>query len=123
MHPELIAPAYDEMADNLPLLARYTDNARLVDREPVDGTGERAVAGSTDMGNVSQVVPSIHPMIQVAPAGVSIHTAEFATHARSPLGDQAVIDGAKMLALTALDLWTDAETRTVVAAAHAARAR
>ena len=46
------------------------------------------------MGNVSYLVPSIHPMIQVAPGRVSIHTPEFATPApfgRS--GDRAVIDG------------------------------
>ncbi len=36
--------------------------------------------GSTDMGNVSQEVPSIHPMIAVAPPGVCIHTPEFAEH-------------------------------------------
>ena len=47
------------------------------------------VRGSTDMGNVSQVVPSIHPMLAVAPAGVSIHTPEFADHARSAAGERS----------------------------------
>ena len=61
-------------------------------------------AGSTDMGNVSHRVPSIHPMLAVAPAGVIIHNAEFATWAASPEGDKGVIDGAKALAQTALDL-------------------
>jgi len=63
------------------------------------------VVGSTDMGNVSYLVPSIHPMVQVAPAGVSIHTPEFAGHARSEAGDRAVLDGAKALAMTMVDLW------------------
>jgi hypothetical protein len=63
------------------------------------------VVGSTDMGNVSYVVPSIHPMIQAAPSGVPIHTPEFARHARSEVGDRAVVDGAVALAWTVADLW------------------
>ncbi len=57
------------------------------------------------MGNVSYLVPSIHPMIAAAPSGLPIHTPDFATHARSPLGDQAVVDGAVALAWTVADLW------------------
>ena len=63
------------------------------------------VVGSTDMGNVSYLAPSIHPMIQVAPHGVPIHTAKFAEYARGESGDRAVLDGAKMLALTAIDVF------------------
>ncbi|MDP8987151.1 MAG: amidohydrolase, partial [Actinomycetota bacterium] len=63
------------------------------------------VVGSTDMGNVSYLVPSIHPMIKVSPSGVSIHSADFARHARSAAGDRAVVDGAKALAMTIVDLW------------------
>lgn len=59
------------------------------------------------MGNVSHRVPSIHPMFAVAPAGVIIHNAEFATWAASPQGDKGVIDGAKTMAMTALDLMMD----------------
>ena len=40
--------------------------------------GDVAVVGSTDMGNVSYLVPSIHPMIAAAPSGLPIHTPEFA---------------------------------------------
>jgi len=64
-------------------------------------------AGSTDMGNVSHRVPSIHPCLGVAPLNVIIHNAEFARHAVSEKGDQAVIDGAKSMAMTALDLLGD----------------
>ncbi len=63
------------------------------------------MVGSTDMGNVSYEVPSIHPMIKVSPAHISIHTPEFAGYARGPEGDQAVLDGAKALAMTIADLW------------------
>jgi hypothetical protein len=60
------------------------------------------------MGNVSKRLPSIHPMIAVAPRGVPIHTAEFAEHARGPAGDRAAVDGAVLLAATAIDRWTAA---------------
>jgi hypothetical protein len=57
------------------------------------------------MGNVSYVVPSIHPMIKVAPAHLSIHTPEFAECTASADGDNAVLDGAKTMAMTVADLW------------------
>ena len=63
--------------------------------------------GSTDMGDVSHQVPSIHPMIAAAPDGVAIHTEAFAEHARSARGDGAVVDGAVALAQTVADLWAD----------------
>lgn len=68
-------------------------------------------AGSTDMGNVSHRVPSIHPMISCAPPNVVIHNPEFARWAGSETGDKACIDGAKALAMTALDFMTDADLR------------
>jgi hypothetical protein len=59
-------------------------------------------------------------MVQAAPVGVAIHTTEFAVHARAPIGDRAVIDGAKSMALTLLDLWLDAALRDQVAATRPA---
>jgi metal-dependent amidase/aminoacylase/carboxypeptidase family protein len=115
MAHEWIDPAYDDMVDNLPLLDRYTANAGLVGRLPINVAPGEGVTGSTDMGNVSHVVPSIHPMIQAAPSGVAIHTAAFAEHARAAIGDRAVIDGAKVMALTVLDLWADEVIRAAVA--------
>jgi amidohydrolase len=121
MTAQWLEPPYDDMVDNRPLLDRYVANAGHVGRSPVDPAPGEGVVGSTDMGNVSHVVPAIHPMIQAAPAGVAIHTAAFAEHARAPIGDRAAIDGAKVLALTVLDLWTDASLRDAVAAAGPAR--
>ena len=74
---------------------------------PLDGRVGFA-AGSTDMGNVSHRVPSIHPMIACSPPEVTIHHPDFAHWAASERGDKACIDGAKALAMTALDLMTDA---------------
>jgi hypothetical protein len=68
------------------------------------------------MGNVSHLVPSIHPMIASAPVGISIHTKQFAQFARSPMADQAVLDGAKAMAMTAIDFWTSSERQEAVVA-------
>ena len=74
------------------------------------------------MGNVSHHVPAIHPNLAAAPADCVIHSPEFARWAGSETGDQAAIDGAKALAMTAIDFFTDAHLRAEVAAAFAAMA-
>lgn len=95
---------YLDLKTNWPLASVFERNAAGLGREffPVKDIPP-GFAGSTDMGNVSHRVPSIHPMLAVAPAGVIIHNAEFARWAASDKGDAAVIDGAKALALTALE--------------------
>ncbi len=110
-------PPYDAIRGNSALSALYMSNASRVGRHPIDPQQQARVSGSTDMGNVSQVVPSIHPMIKVSPEDVPIHTPEFAQHTSSSSGDAAVLDGAKMLAATALDLWLDEENLEAVKAA------
>jgi metal-dependent amidase/aminoacylase/carboxypeptidase family protein len=103
------------MIDNSAMVASYVGNAARVGRTVVDPRAVgKAVVGSTDMGNVSYLVPSIHPMIQVAEAGVPIHTLEFAAFAGSESGDRAVIDGAKAMAMTVIDLWCSAALRDQV---------
>lgn len=107
-------PVYADLRSNGPLLDLYVDNARRLGRdvdEPGDMTG---VIGSTDMGNVSYQVPSIHPMIAVAPPNVSIHTADFAEHAVAAGGDRAVLDGARAMAMTIADLWMRPEALAAV---------
>lgn len=60
--------------------------------------------GSTDMGNVSQVVPSIHPFIKMAETDSGLHTKEFLEAAKSKYTEEKVIEGAKLLAFTGLEL-------------------
>jgi len=60
--------------------------------------------GSTDMGNVSQVVPSIHPMVAIASPGVLVHTPEFASAAASEAGHKGLLDAAKAMAMTVVDI-------------------
>jgi metal-dependent amidase/aminoacylase/carboxypeptidase family protein len=109
------------MLDCGPVVAAYTANAARTGRTLLDpSSAPYPVVGSTDMGNISYVVPSIHPMIAVAPAHVSIHTPEFASHARGEAGDRAVVDGAKALAMTIVDLWSDPGLLDAARRAHAA---
>ncbi|KQL41305.1 amidohydrolase [Bacillus sp. FJAT-25509] len=63
--------------------------------------------GSTDAGNVSHVVPTSHAYIKIGPDDLIAHTNEFREAARSPLGDHALVTGAKALALTGYRLITD----------------
>jgi metal-dependent amidase/aminoacylase/carboxypeptidase family protein len=110
-------PAYFDMVDNGAMGELYSTNSARLGRTLVDPrvTGT-PVVGSTDMGNVSYRVPSIHPMIKVAPPHVSIHTPEFTAFARSEDGDQAVLDGAKAMAMTVADLWLQPDVLRAVRA-------
>jgi metal-dependent amidase/aminoacylase/carboxypeptidase family protein len=91
------------------MVESYVANAARLGRTVQDPRAiGHPVVGSTDMGNVSYLVPSIHPMIKVAEHGTPIHTVDFAAWARSDAGDLAVLDGAKAMAMTVIDLWTDA---------------
>ena len=103
---------YQAIRFNEPLATAFQSNAERLGREfvPLDSIPSR-FAGSTDMGNVSQRIPSIHPMIASAPPHCTIHNAEFAVHAAAPIGDAAALDGAKALAMTAIDFLCDSELR------------
>jgi metal-dependent amidase/aminoacylase/carboxypeptidase family protein len=72
--------------------------------------GERVTA-STDMGNVSLAVPSIHPMIGIDSLPAVNHQPEFAAHCVKPAADQALVDGAMALAWTAVDAAQDKALR------------
>ncbi|MEO7397891.1 MAG: amidohydrolase [Ilumatobacteraceae bacterium] len=106
---------YADMIDNAPMVQSYVANAATIGRVVADPRDTGAsVVGSTDMGNISYLVPSIHPMIQAAPSGVPIHTVDFATWAASHDGDRAVLDGAKAMAMTIVDLWCRPELMDAV---------
>jgi hypothetical protein len=60
--------------------------------------------GSTDMGNVSQVVPSIHPVLRIEAGGAVNHQPEFAAATITPSGDRAIRDGALGMAWTIIDM-------------------
>lgn len=98
---------YADMRSNRTLAAAYRRNGERLGRTFVDPSLIPAsIAGSTDMGDVSYALPSIHPVIGMVPLGVVGHTEEFARWAGSEAGDRCVIDGAKALAMTGVDVWT-----------------
>jgi hypothetical protein len=114
--------------DRVPPCLPIRGNAALAGRfaehyarrgHPVRSSG--ALLGSTDLGNISLRVPSIHPAVAIAPAGVALHTEEFAGYAVSAAADTAVLDGAIGLALTAVEFLTDARLRTAAAGEFTAR--
>lgn len=98
-------PAYADLKRNVPLEDLYVANSEALGRRVGEPGVDGSVVGSTDMGNVSHVVPSIHPMVAIAPPGVGIHTEPFAGHAASGAGDEGAVLGAKAMAMTMVDLW------------------
>ena len=108
---------FADLVDNLPLLESYIRNAeqfgRQMTSEFLPGTG----GGSIDMGNISYLVPSIHPMMQVAPSGVSLHSAAFADYTKGEEATRAIVDGAKIMAMTAIDMWLSKALQDEVKAA------
>ncbi len=77
-------------------------------------------AGSTDVGNVSQVIPTLHPHIKITEVPTPAHSNEFKEAARSEQGLQSISLGAKLLALTALDLLLDHELLDKIKSQHKA---
>ena len=69
------------------------------------------------MGNVSQIVPTIHPYLAVATPGTALHTAGFASQSTGPAADAALRIAVHALAATVLDLIVEP---TLVRQAHAA---
>lgn len=122
MTHEWIDNTYADMIDNGPMVQAYAANAARLGRTVVDpALSGRRVVGSTDMGNISYLVPSIHPMIKVAPDGVPIHSVDFAKWAAADEGDRAVVDGAKAMAMTVVDLWCSPGVLAQAQAAFATR--
>src|SRR5262245_30203928 len=112
---------YRAIPANEPPATAFQRNAESLGREffPVEKLPP-GIQGSTDLGNVSYRLPAIHPMLAAAPLHVTIHNPEFAKWAASELGDAAALDGAKALAMTALDFFCDGELRRRVREAFAA---
>lgn len=98
-----VAPAYDPVLPNPVLASLAAATFGALGRPLSPGTGWSGPAGSTDMGNVSRRLPALHPYICAAPE-TALHTREFERAAASASGDEAVLDGAALLAtlLTAL---------------------
>jgi amidohydrolase len=116
------APAYAELKPDQWLVDICREEMRRLGREPVPPAVEAALPmGSTDMGNVTQVLPGIHPVIGVDAGGATVHQRAFAAAAAGPSADRAVVDGAIMLARTIVQLAENADERDRVMAARQRR--
>ena len=93
---------YEPMKSSRVLLDLFAANMTTVGLAEGDPIPDRK--GSSDVGNVSQVVPTIQPMIGIAPEGMAIHTREFAEAAIQPLARRGMVAAAKTMALTTYDL-------------------
>jgi amidohydrolase len=111
-------PDYLDLRNDTWLMERYSGHLSAFGRTAIPLPGGLSAA-STDMGNVSHAVPSIHPMIGLRGVTAMPHTREFAAEAAGPAGDEALLHAAKLLARTATDLAATPERR----AAYLARGR
>ena len=109
---------YAEMHHDHELSALYRRNAEALGRSFLDRLSDRG-AGSTDMGNVSLALPSIHPTIGIDSLPAVNHQPEFTASCATPAADQAVVDGAVAMAWTAIDAATDQPLRDRLLGAQA----
>ncbi len=95
--------SYAPMLNNLTLARLFAANMGLLGRRMGLALRDGGF-GSTDMGNVSQIVPSIHPRVAIAPPGTLAHSPAFQRAAGKPAARTAMLDSARAMAMTAADL-------------------
>lgn len=104
-----LLPAYAHMVHDADLVALYRTAAESLGRTFAAGGGTGSF--STDMGNVSLLLPSIHPGMGIDAGGASNHQPEFAAACANASADLAVLDGARAMALTAIAAALDDRVR------------
>jgi metal-dependent amidase/aminoacylase/carboxypeptidase family protein len=100
---------YAPMKNNLVLAHLFAQNLESLGRK-VEPFESCFGFGSTDMGNVSQVIPAIHPSVAIVSPDVLLHSADFAVAAASESGHEGLLDAAKALAMTVVDLLSESRT-------------
>jgi amidohydrolase len=103
-----LAPTYTELTPDSAVLSAYREQILGIGRVPLSPELEAVrPLGSTDMGNVTNAIPGIHPVIGIDAAGAVTHQPEFAAACITASADLAVIDGATALARTAIQIAGD----------------
>ena len=92
------------MRNNQPLVERFRANMAAYG---IEDMGDDPNAGSTDMANVSWVVPTIHPDLAICEEGVAGHSIAFRDAAATPRADETTLLAATLIAQTAVDLFQD----------------
>lgn len=106
--------SYDNLRTNRVLSGLFTANLLAFGEKEIH-TASNGV-GSIDIGNVSHVVPVIHPWIGVGDPSLIIHSKEFAEYTITEMGMAAIYKGACSLALTAYDVITSKENQEKIKA-------
>jgi metal-dependent amidase/aminoacylase/carboxypeptidase family protein len=105
-------PPYAQVCHDPAMAALYRRNAEALGRVfPDVSEAQQRSGGSTDMGNVSLALPSIHPMIGINSLPAVNHQPEFTAHCTTEAADRAIVDGALAMAWTAIDIATAADLR------------
>ena len=94
---------YAPIKNNVAMARLFSDNLESLGRK-LDIFDSQSPFGSSDIGNVSEVVPSMHPVVAIASPPVSLHSTEFASAAASEAGHQGLLDAAKAMAMTVVDI-------------------
>lgn len=109
---EEMSPAYSQMETNATLIGIYRENAESLGRTfALDDEGIAGPTLSTDMANVSLVIPSIHPLIGIETDGAVNHQPEFAKACIGRSADESIRDAALAMAWTAIDAGACEPTR------------
>ena len=96
---------YTEIDNNKVMYELYKENSLSVDRKMIlQSEAARPGLGSTDMGNVSLAMPSIHPMLSIDSGDAVNHQPEYAAATLTPGGHKAIYDGAYAMGSTIIDL-------------------
>ncbi|MCM3708830.1 MULTISPECIES: M20 family metallopeptidase [Cytobacillus] len=101
--------SYDDMVTNSPLSEAFNKELISLGVNEEEIMEQKDGSGSLDMGNVSQAAPSIHPYIKICNEAYACHTHEFREAAMSDQAREAMILGAKAMALTGYEVLTNKE--------------
>ncbi len=106
-------PAYSEFRNDYPFSATYQRNAEALGRtfDNADEAYLKEKAGSTDMANISLLIPTIHPSVRLNAGGAGNHQPEFAAYTVTEEADEAMWESGLAMAWTAIDLALDPQQR------------
>lgn len=109
-----IKRGYRDMRNNMAMARRFGEHMKALGRNPQE-RDDSLGSGSTDMGDVSHIVPSIHPWVQICDVGeTTCHQHSFADYAKSDRGLDSMLVAAKAMARTAADILRDADLRATL---------
>ncbi len=95
--------SYQSLITNIPLAKAFKQNMESLGYQFADKDPSKRL-GSTDLGDVSHKTPTIHPFLTIGPSDLVAHSTEFAEASKSPKAMETMIDAAKGMSATALDI-------------------